>query len=235
MDISEKVSRFRSMSGSNYRIERNDPREESAYNILDQSGVDGDNNGEITLFEYLKYLQVNSRELKITKRDLNAAKNIDDLKNNRDPSVRQLAADLLGKSGDEFAAPALTEALMNKSEKDDVRLSCARALAKIAGYEAAEPGLIGILLNDQERGGTRSIAAEFLGKVGDRNSIAALISAVKKGGDMNVRCAAASALIKAKDALPKGKEGPFKKMIEEALNDFKKDGKTPPEDFDPEL
>jgi hypothetical protein len=235
LDISEKVSEFRTWSGNNYRIERKKPKEELKYNELKEAGIDSDNNGEITLFEYLKYMQIEYRELRIRKIDLDAAKNIDDLKNNKDRFVRVLAAGALGKPGDKMAAPALMEALQNISEKEDVRFASARALGKIAGEEAAEPALIGILMNNKEVPDTRSIAAEFLSKLGDRNSIAALIHTMKKDKDVNVRCAAASALIKTKDALQKGKGESFKKMIDEALKDFSKDGKTPVEALDPEL
>ena len=218
MDISEKISGFRNMSGSNYRVERNNPQEERTYNIMNQLNLDGDNNGEITLPEYLKYLQLACRELKIKKRDLNTAKNIDDLLNNPALLMRLIAAEELGKSGDAIAAPALTDALMNRRETIDVRSACARALNRIAGKEAAEKAMTAILFDFKETPETRAIAAGFLGGVGSRSSVTALVNTIKRSADFKVCSAAAAALEKAKGAFPKGKEEQMNKMIEEALN-----------------
>jgi len=90
-----------------------------------------------------------------------------------DPSLRQIAASVLGKIGSPRAIDALLESLSDKNS--NVRLDAAGALGKIGAEKAVEPLMP--LLND-ESGPVVFVTATALGRIGSERAVEPLIQSL---------------------------------------------------------
>ena len=190
MDISDIVRNFRVFAGNNYRVEKDKPEEKARYNGLNKAGANRDNNDNITLKEYLEYLQKTKPELQITQVDLQYAENIDGLMNNKAPFLREYFATTLGIPGNKLVVPALIDAM--KDENPFVRSNVVSALGR-TGDKIAVNIFIEALKNDNNKS-VRGYAAFYLGELGDRSAIPALKNAMQNDVEWDVRISAAAAL-----------------------------------------
>jgi len=92
-----------------------------------------------------------------------------------DPSLRQIAASILGRIGSPRAANALMESLSDNDS--NIRSSAAYALGKIRAEKAVEPL---ILMLEQESGPVFYAAASALGNIGSLKALDPLIEALDK-------------------------------------------------------
>jgi len=232
LDISKivDINKYRRWSGNNYRIEKNDPKESVMYGTFKSADVNDD--GNITLPEYLMYLQSKSPQLKITKNVLDVADNIDKLKNAKEEDVRRLAAKVLGEPGNKAAVPPLIHSMRyDKSRK--VQIESAEALGMIRG-EMAEFALIEDLrgskdclmcsgLDKDEDWNVRAGAAWALRGFCEGLAVSALKSAIESDGEYNVRNMAAMSLINIQNNFKP--ESKFYGEIQKVLDDLRKNGK----------
>lgn len=97
-----------------------------------------------------------------------------------DPSLRQIAASVLGKIGSPRAIDALIESLSDKNS--NVRMDAAGALGKIGAEKAVEP-LIQLLKDESDP--VVIVAATALGKIGSERAVEPLIQSLDQANSWN--------------------------------------------------
>jgi HEAT repeat protein len=108
------------------------------------------------------------------------------------PTVRALAADLLGLHGDPDAGTPLVRLVATEDQPAALRAAAAQALGRI-GDRSATPTLCSVL-GSPRRPALRSAAALALGRIGDPHGLDALVVGLGTA-DRQVRAACAEALV----------------------------------------
>lgn len=194
MEIGKIIIEYRRWSGSNYRIERNNPQESVMYDQF--KTADDNNDGNITLVEYLTYLKDNRVWLNITYIDLDLANNIENLKNNKSPLTRVAAAGNLGKTGNRAAVPVLIDSMRNETNIEP-QYAAVEALGVIRG-EDAEIALIEDLIGEHCKIGSgkqaqnedwrvREKIVNVLGSFREETAVSAVIIAMQEDTVNKVR------------------------------------------------
>jgi hypothetical protein len=190
IDMSQVISDFRKWGGSNYRVARNNPEEKQTYEKLKKADTDPDNAGQITLYEYLEYLQQTCPHLNITRENMAVAKDadifinvrneswdaverlvgyqdknivpifIESAHNEKSPIMQERIYDALGKIGDKATIKYLVTDL-NTASDPRVRDTIAAALCKL-GEKYADNKAISAFANAVSNGIIKKDYAMFL-------------------------------------------------------------------------